>query len=78
MEDISEILKTGNIKELYAGCKKGKYEACGIDSLYLAVKILDKVNEKTNFEILESTNSSRSYPFRYFSSNCVGYIAAKN
>lgn len=78
MEDISGILKTGNIEELYTACKKGKYEACGIDSLYLAVKILDKVNEKTKFEVLESTNSSRTYPYGYFSSNCVGYIAAKN
>jgi AmmeMemoRadiSam system protein B len=78
MEDVTGFLKEGKIKELYDKCRRGKYEACGIDSLYLASKILDKVNEKASFEILESTNSSISYPFEYCSSKCVGYIAAKN
>lgn len=78
MEEVTGFLKEGNVEELYQSCKKGKFEACGIDSLYLACRILGKVNEKTSFEILESTNSSRSYPFEYFSSRCVGYIAAMN
>ncbi len=77
MEGVSGILSTGNIEELYTSCKKGKYEACGIDSLYLAGRILDKVNEKTKFDILEATNSSKSYPYDYCFPNCVGYLAAK-
>lgn len=78
MEDVTGFLTEGRIKELYNSCRRGKYEACGIDSLYLACKILNRVNENTNFKILESTNSSKSYPYEYFSTKCVGYIAAMN
>ena len=79
MEGVSELLNRGNIEELYNDCKKRKYEACGIDSLYLAGRILEKVGEKTSFDVLEATNSAKAvYERINQSETCVGYLAAKN
>lgn len=81
MYSVSVLLKTGNIAELYHACCRGLYEACGIDSLYLAFLLLTKVKENTKFNILQLTDSSRTAPGekkRFFSETCVGYIAANN
>jgi AmmeMemoRadiSam system protein B len=78
MHTASEHLKKGNLKELYRKCRKGEMEACGIDGLYLADRILARVNEKTEFTILQSTDSSHTGPEGNLTGTCVGYIAACN
>jgi AmmeMemoRadiSam system protein B len=81
MKEASGLLAAGEIKELFNRCMKGKQEACGIDGVYLAHKVLSKVGEKSKFKILAVTDSSKSEkwnPGSIFSSTCVGYIAAKN
>lgn len=78
MTSVSDCLELGNIKELYHRCKKRELEACGIDGLYLANRILTKVNEKTQFNILQSTDSSLSNADGARYDSCVGYIAACN
>ncbi|MGH2574553.1 MAG: AmmeMemoRadiSam system protein B [Ignavibacteria bacterium] len=81
MYDVSELIKRGEIEDLYRLCKKRKYEACGIDCLYLASKILSKVDENTEFKILKLTDSSRAEDRKkrnIFPKLCVGYIAARN
>jgi AmmeMemoRadiSam system protein B len=78
MNQATDILELGSIKDLYRRCKKRELEACGVDGLYLANRILSKVKEKTNFNILQSTDSSRSNPEGVNYGTCVGYIAACN
>jgi AmmeMemoRadiSam system protein B len=81
MYGVSLRLKEGNIKELHHECCSGVYEACGIDSLYLAYLLLKKVNENTKFNILQLTDSSRSDAGRkrnFTTETCVGYVAANN
>jgi AmmeMemoRadiSam system protein B len=81
MKDAESYLASGKIDELYKHCMSGKYEACGIDGLYLAHKVLSKKNESTKFVVLKSTDSSRTGEesgVEKFASTCVGYIAARN
>jgi len=78
MNSVTDYLELGNIRDLYLRCKKRELEACGIDGLYLANRILAKVKEKAQFNILQSTDSSRSNPDEVNYGTCVGYIAACN
>jgi AmmeMemoRadiSam system protein B len=77
MQSASNYLTSGNIEKLYHECQRGNLEACGIDALFLASKILAKVGESVNFNILESTDSSL-VTGRKTGDKCVGYIAAAN
>jgi len=45
MNKVSQHLISGDIEGLYNECKRGKLEACGIDALYIASKVLDKTGE---------------------------------
>jgi len=80
MKESSSYLEKGDISSLYMLCKQGKLEACGIDGLYLASKILAKANEKTEFNVLTSTDSSKAEIgfMSLISDTCVGYISAVN
>jgi AmmeMemoRadiSam system protein B len=80
MKESSLYLEKGDIPDLFQSCKTGKLEACGIDGLYLASKILAKANEKTEFNVLTSTNSSKAEIgfMSLISDTCVGYISAAN
>jgi AmmeMemoRadiSam system protein B len=80
MKQSSSYLEKGEIPDLYRKCKTGKLEACGINALYLAYKILAKTNENTAFKVLISTDSSKAEAgFRgLISDTCVGYISAVN
>lgn len=80
MEDAAEMLKKGEIKKLYDYCGRGKLEACGIDGVYMAYKVLFKVNENTKFNILKITDSSKSRQGKrnILGDTCVGYIGARN
>jgi AmmeMemoRadiSam system protein B len=81
MNGVSYLLYTGDISGLYNLCRKGVYEACGIDSLYLAAKVLNKIGSGINFKVLDATDSSkRMIEAGYDKSpkTCVGYIAAIN
>lgn len=80
LDEASSYLSKGDITDLYRLCLKGAQEACGIDGLYLAYKILSKVNENTKFTVLTATDSSKSeYDFGGLTSKtCVGYISARN
>ena len=80
LDETSLYLLKGDISELYRLCIKGAQEACGIDGLYLAYKILSKVDENTKFTVLTATDSSKSaYDFGGLTSKtCVGYISARN
>jgi len=80
LDEASSYLINGDIPGLYRLCLKGMQEACGIDGLYLAYKILTKVSENTKFSILTETDSSKlEYDFGGLDSKtCVGYISARN
>ncbi len=80
MKESASYLEKGDIPSLYRNCRDGELEACGIDGLYLAHKILSKTNERTAFRILTSTNSAKTESsFRsLISDTCVGYISAVN
>ena len=80
MKKSAAYLEKGDISSLFMLCKQGKLEACGINALYLAYKILTKVNEKTTFKILTSTDSSKVQTglMGLISDTCVGYISAVN
>jgi len=80
LDEASLYLSNGDIPGLYRLCLKGAQEACGIDGLYLAYKILSKVNENTKFTVLTATDSSKTeYDFGGLTSKtCVGYISARN
>ena len=77
MAEAADMLKEGAIKELYDACMKGKLEACGIDGIYLAYKVLSKVNENTKFTVLSVIDSSKAER-NTLADTCVGYIAARN
>lgn len=77
MAQEARMLERGAIKELYDACMKGELEACGIDGLYVAYKILSKVGENTKFTVLTATDSSKAER-NVLSDTCVGYIAARN
>jgi AmmeMemoRadiSam system protein B len=80
LDEASSYLAKGDIPGLYRQCHKGTQEACGIEGLLLAYKILSKVNENTKFTVLSATDSSKSeYDFGGLTSKtCVGYISARN
>ena len=80
MKEAASYLEKGEISSLYKKCEAGSLEACGINGLYLAYKILAKTNEKTAFKVLTSTDSSKteSGPGGLISHTCVGYISAVN
>jgi AmmeMemoRadiSam system protein B len=80
LEEASSYLTKGDIPGLYRLCLKGGQEACGIDGLLLAYKILSKMDENTKFAVLTATDSSKSeYDFGGLTSKtCVGYISARN
>jgi AmmeMemoRadiSam system protein B len=80
MKKSASYLETGDISSLYLLCKQGKLEACGIDGLYLAYKILAKTHKNTAFKVLTLTDSSKAETgFRgLISDTCVGYISAVN
>lgn len=81
MKDVESYLTSGELDELYKQCLNGKIEACGIDGLYLAYKILKRTNENIKFVVLRSTDSSKTGEESQagtFASTCVGYIAARN
>jgi AmmeMemoRadiSam system protein B len=80
LDEASSYLTKGDISGFYSLCLKGSQEACGVDGLLLAHKILSKVNENTKFTILTATDSSKSeYDFGGLTSKtCVGYISARN
>jgi AmmeMemoRadiSam system protein B len=80
LNEASSYLAKGDIPGLYRQCLKGTQEACGIDGLLLAYKILSKVNENTKFTVLTATDSSKlEYDFGGLTSKtCVGYISARN
>jgi len=77
MDDVSKRLSCGDIEGLYKECSRGNMEACGIDGLYLAGKVLAKTGEPVKFKVLVSTDSSRTAG-RKHDDKCVGYIAAAN
>lgn len=80
LKDVSVYLGKGDIASLYRLCIEGKQEACGIDGLYLAHKILSKVNENTKFKVFTVTDSSESESriMALTRGSCVGYISAGN
>jgi AmmeMemoRadiSam system protein B len=80
MEKSASYLAKGEIGTLYRLCREGSLEACGIDGLYLAGKILAKTHENTRFKVLTSTDSSKAEEgFKgLISDTCVGYISARN
>jgi len=80
LREASLYLTNGNIFGLYLLCKEGKQEACGIDGLYLAYKVLTKVNENTKFKVLTATDSTRTTGGNgsLIPEECVGYISARN
>jgi len=77
MKEVTKLLEKGEIRELYYQCRKGELEACGIDGVYMAYKVLSKVGENTKFIVLEATDSSRTER-NVYPDTCVGYIAARN
>lgn len=77
MGEVSKRLTAGDIEGLYKECSRGNLEACGIDGLYLANKILHKTDESAMFRVLVSTDSS-CITGRKHDDKCVGYIAAVN
>lgn len=77
MDQSAKLLADGDIETLYDECSHGRLEACGIDALYLAAKILTNVGEIVRFKVLKSTDSSR-VTGRKHGDKCVGYISARN
>jgi AmmeMemoRadiSam system protein B len=77
MSAVTKLLAEGDFETLYKECSRGNLEACGIDGLYLAGKILRSVGESTRFKVLVSTDSSQ-FAGRKHDDKCVGYIAAAN
>lgn len=80
MKESVSYLSKGDIPALYKKCRENGLEACGIDGLLLAYKILAKINENTAFKILTATDSSKSETglSGLISDTCVGYISAAN
>jgi AmmeMemoRadiSam system protein B len=81
MKEVSSYLVKGDIETLYMMCRKGELEACGMDGLYLAHKILSKVHENNKFKVFTATDSSKTESGSgggLTSKTCVGYISAGN
>jgi AmmeMemoRadiSam system protein B len=78
LNEASDYLVKGDIPALYGLCMQGRQEACGIDGLYLAYKVLRKVNENSKFTVFTATDSSKSGFGSLESESCVGYISAGN
>lgn len=78
MKEVSGHLKAGKIETLYESCKQDIYEACGMDGLFLASKILTRIGKGNNYKILEITDSSKLSDKRKTArkETCVGYLAA--